>query len=77
MSDVPPPVLVEERWWERSAVKASIGTIVGMWLPVISTLIEVGTASRTALSAAVTGTIVAALSAWGVVVTDRAGYRRG
>lgn len=72
-----PESMEPERWWQRSAVKGAIGTAVGLWLPVLSGLIETGVTSRGAMSAAVTGTIVAGLSAWGVVVADRAGYRRG
>lgn len=81
MDPAPNPPLPEpmrpERWWERSAFKQAVGTVAGIWLSVLAVYGDTGSVSRASIVSALSATIIASLLCWGVVVADRAGYRRG
>ena len=72
----PPPGTVSERWWQRSAFKAMLATVTGLWLPILDSYIQGAVLSRAALAASTTGSIVALLAALGVMGVDRGGLRR-
>lgn len=74
--DTAPAGTVTERWWQRSAFKATVGTVVGLWLPILGVWIEGAEVSRAALSAATVGSVTSILVGFGVIGSDKPGLRR-